>query len=311
MRPLLLHISTLTGHRQGLYAVAKGLDNGTFYTSGTDGQVAEWHVAAPETAVGLARLQGPCWAMAAVPGTGLLALTENRQGLHFIDMETRQPAGSLALGDADYFALLPTPAGLAVGDSLGRVQLVDVRERRVGVSRQVSGQSIRALALIDQRTLAAAGSDGNIRLLDLSTLKEMACWPAHAPTVMALCLLPGDRLASAGRDARIRTWDLTRSMPALLQEVPAHYYTIYDLALHPGGELLLSASMDKTLKLWDATTLRLLRVLDKARHQGHGSSVNRCIWLSSQYAVSCSDDRTAVLWRLGNGPSASPNPPHA
>lgn len=300
MRPTLIHTAALLGHKQGVYALAKGLEPGIFYTSGTDGQVAEWTTECPGEALGIAKLAGACWAMTALPDSGLLVLAQNGEGLHFIEARSRTAVGSLALGNAQYFALLPLAGNrLAVADSLGRVLRVDPIARRIEATVQVSDKPLRTLALVDPKTLAAAGSDGQIRLLDAESLHEKARWAAHNPTVMVVCPLPGERLASAGRDARIKTWDLSGAKPVLQHDVAAHHYSVYDLALHPGGELLLSASMDKTLKLWDASTLRLLRVIDKPRHNGHSSSVNRCLWLSSTEAVSCSDDRSAILWQLG------------
>ena len=299
MRPQLMHQATLGGHRAGVYALARGLEEGTFYTSGSDGQVAEWRTADPTQARGLAKMDGACWALATLPDPGLLVLGLNRQGLHFIDLHSRQALGSLALPPADFFALEPTgPAQVAVGGSDGSVHLVDPIAGRLVASAQVSAKAIRTLRLWEGHTLLAAGSDGQVRLLRLPGLEVLAAWPAHTPTVMALCPLPGRRLVTGGRDARIRLWQLDDATPTLLQEVPAHHYAVYDLAADPTGTLLLSASMDKTLKLWDAATLRLLRVHDKARHQGHSSSVNRCLWLSATQAVSCSDDRTAILWTL-------------
>lgn len=301
MRPTLIHTAALLGHKQGVYALTKGVESGIFYTSGTDGQVAEWTTEHPGEAVGIARLTGACWAMTTLPDLGLLAVVQNGEGLHFIDVRTRTAVGSLALGDGQYFAVIPIPTNrLVVADSLGRVLRVDPVERRIEMTAQVSDKPLRTLALVDPTTLAAAGSDGQIRLLDIETMQEKAGWIAHDPTVMIVCPLPGKRLASAGRDARIRTWDLSGAKPMLQHDVPAHHYSVYDLALHPGGELLLSASMDKTLKLWDANTMKLLRVIDKPRHNGHSSSVNRCLWLSSTEAVSCSDDRSAILWQLGS-----------
>jgi WD40 repeat protein len=238
--------------------------------------------------------------MAFSPSDHQLIVAQNQQGLHFIDVGSRLQVGSLALGPANIFAVQPvTQSRVAVGDEAGYVIIIEVSSRQIAMDRRVSNKAIRAIALLPSGLLAAAGSDGNVHLLEAETLAEISQWAAHSPTVMALCTLPNGCLATGGRDARIRIWDLTSASPTLKQEVAAHHYTIYDLALHPGGDLLLSASMDKTLKLWDLETMRLLRVQDHARYGGHTASVNRCLWLNSQHALSCSDDRTAILWELG------------
>ena len=57
--------------------------------------------------------------------------------------------------------------------------------------------------------------------------------------------------------------------------------------------------MDKAIKVWDAKTFKLLKVIDKARHAGHGTSVNKLLWMNyKDTLVSCSDDRTISLWDI-------------
>ena len=78
-------------------------------------------------------------------------------------------------------------------------------------------------------------------------------------------------------------------------------YTINHLAFSPDGRYLASCSLDKSIKLWDATTLTLLRVLDRARAAGHGTSVNRLVWPGAENRlVSCSDDRSLAVWAVDN-----------
>ena len=57
--------------------------------------------------------------------------------------------------------------------------------------------------------------------------------------------------------------------------------------------------MDKSIKVWEAETLQLLKVIDRARHAGHGTSVNKLLWLADGRAlISASDDRTLSVWAI-------------
>jgi WD40 repeat protein len=57
--------------------------------------------------------------------------------------------------------------------------------------------------------------------------------------------------------------------------------------------------MDKSIKVWDTEELKLLKVIDRARHAGHGTSVNKLLWTGfNNQLVSASDDRTISLWQI-------------
>ena len=57
--------------------------------------------------------------------------------------------------------------------------------------------------------------------------------------------------------------------------------------------------MDKSVKIWDAETFKLLKVIDRARHAGHGTSVNKLLWTQfDNQIISGSDDRTISVWKL-------------
>jgi WD40 repeat protein len=56
--------------------------------------------------------------------------------------------------------------------------------------------------------------------------------------------------------------------------------------------------MDKTIKIWDADTLRLRKVIDRARHAGHSTSINKVLWLSAVTFATASDDRTVAVWEV-------------
>jgi WD40 repeat protein len=55
--------------------------------------------------------------------------------------------------------------------------------------------------------------------------------------------------------------------------------------------------MDKSIKVWDLEDLKLLKVIDKARHAGHGTSVNKLFWTTDQL-FSASDDRSISAWDI-------------
>lgn len=55
---------------------------------------------------------------------------------------------------------------------------------------------------------------------------------------------------SAGRDAHMKFWDSENY--TLLENIVAHMYAINFLSFKDDGKYLVTCSMDKSIKVWDA-----------------------------------------------------------
>ena len=85
--------------------------------------------------------------------------------------------------------------------------------------------------------------------------------------------------------------------PALIRTLEGHSSSVSDCAFSPDGRLIVSASGDSTLKVWDSETGQSLRTLE-----GHSSSVSGCAFSpDGKLIVSASDDRTLKIWDAGTG----------
>ena len=108
-----------------------------------------------------------------------------------------------------------------------------------------------------------------------------------------------NQLVSGGRDARLCFWDLESDPILLKREIPAHLFTINHAVFCPGPTgWLVTASRDRTLKIWDPASGALLKVVDTLRNGGHIRSVNRLLTLPGGHLVSAGDDRQGIVWRV-------------
>ena len=303
-RPPVTKIATLAGHRDAVYALTGGT-GGAVYSGSADGMVVGWDTTDP-TRDGelLARVQNSVYALRHLPELGLLVLGHNFQGIQAIDLSQKQLVHATALPPVAIFEIVFSESRqrlyVALGD--GTLAVLTVPDFRLEKLLRLADKSLRCLALHEGRSeLAVGSSDTFTRILDLDSLEVKCLLGESTNSVFSVAYsVDGMRLLTAGRDAQIRTWDVATGY-ILTGSVPAHMYTINHLAFSPDGRYLASCSLDKSIKLWDATTLTLLRVLDRARAAGHGTSVNRLVWPGAENRlVSCSDDRSLAVWAVDN-----------
>lgn len=293
----LLH--TCTGHRAALYALAPGRTARHVLSAGGDGWITEWDLDAPETGIVIATVPGQIFSLASLSADRFVAGDMNG-GLHWINLAEPERGRDVQHHLGGVYDLL------ALGDSVfsaggdGALTRWSAATGRPVESLQLSNQALRAIAHSPGRgELAVGASDHAIYLLDAATLALRRTLPvAHNNSVFAVAYSPDNRyLLSGGRDAMLRVWDLENDC-TLVSEQPAHWFTVNHIAFSPPssqGRFFATASRDKTIKIWDAATFSLLKVLDTIREGGHINSVNRLLWLQDGL-VSCSDDRTVKIW---------------
>jgi WD40 repeat protein len=84
---------------------------------------------------------------------------------------------------------------------------------------------------------------------------------------------------------------------AIIQQYTGHTLGIIDIALTRDGQHFLTASWDKTIKLWDAETGEVIH-----SYEGHTDWVWDVAWSpDEQTFLSASADKTAILWDVATG----------
>lgn len=290
---------TFSGHKDCLYTLEQAPGQGCFFSGGADGLLAEWDVNKPDEGRLLAKAETTIYALKYLPAENLLVLGQNFDGIRLIDLATRKERGSLKLGKTAIFSIEAWKGKLFIGCGDGRLIIVELATLRILHEQQASDKSLRSLQLFPEQAEIAAGfSDHTIKIFNLNNYSRKQVIEAHKNSVFTLTYSPDYQyLISGSRDAHLKAW---RSKDGYQQatSIVAHMYAINHIAYSPSGRYFASCSMDKSIKLWDAAEFRLLKVLDKARYAGHGTSVNRLLWVEENVLVSASDDRTISVWDI-------------
>ena len=102
-----------------------------------------------------------------------------------------------------------------------------------------------------------------------------------------------DYLASGARDRTVRLWKI--SSGECLAKFVAHENWVKSVLIHPSGNYILSASDDKSIRVFDIKAQRCLRTLEKA-HDHFITSLSMHPTLP--ILVSASVDQTIRCWQL-------------
>ena len=293
-------IARFTGHQGGIYKISGGTEKSKILTYGGDGRIVEWD------------LDGL--------GDGVLrAKSDYKFFSGFYDRDS----GSCYAGDMNgsvyrlifhketdniqawkphskgVFDIVKASSKLYSAGGDGTITKWSDGPFFPEETRKVSDERMRTLLYDAERKLMLAGSsDGCIYLLDPESLKTVdRVDRAHESTVFSMVFSGHGLLVTGGRDAQLNFW----SYPdlKLLHRIPAHLFTVNDLAISPCGNWLASAGRDKEVRIWDLKTYRLVKVIDRLKDGGHINSVNAVYWdRQSEFLCTAGDDRTLMLWEV-------------
>lgn len=298
-KTLINKLNTLTGHKDSIYTLERSGEKNIFFSAGGDGLVAMWDLNHPDTGRLIAQSPASVYAINYFEPDNTLIIGQNFFGIHVIDLLSNKQKKTLKLTGSAIFDIKNYQNNIiaAIGD--GTVSIVNYDGFEIVRQVKASNKSARTIAInVEREEIAVGFSDSSIRIYDpdLQLKKEIR---EHTNSVFSLKYSPDSKyLLSAGRDARLKAWDASAGYE-LAESIVAHIYAINHIDYRPDGKYFVTCSLDKSIKVWDAGSLRLLKVIDKARHAGHGSSVNKLFWSDYQdQLISCSDDRTISIWDL-------------
>lgn len=293
-------INTLAGHKDCIYTLESGLENQLFFSSGGDGLVAVWNLENPEIGKLVAQVPQSVYALKLIKERNQLLVGQNTEGLHLIDLEKIKELRTLKTTHTSIFDIQIVNNLILIVYADGSIQQIDLDKWSIRNTVKTTDKSARSIALHPSVEFFAVGfSDNYIRIFDTKTLKILQSFEAHQNSVFTLIYSPnGKHLISGGRDAHLKVWDVENHYKNI-HHIPAHLFAINHLVFNPKSDLLASCSMDKSIKIWDTQTFKLLKVIDKARYAGHGTSINKLLWTSYQdFLISGSDDRMISIWDI-------------
>lgn len=247
----------LDGHRASVRALVFGRDDRTLISGGTDRAIRVWNLAT---------------------GKGK-TISKDHEG---------DVRGLALLGDGK--SLIS-----AGGDGCLRLYDLGTMKETTCVKATPEGQIISLSLSIEERTLAVGTEGGSVMLYDPVKLALRTTQASvHQGGALALGFLPGGtRMFSLGGDHSLKAW---KGEPGPLRLLVGHKGPVRHAVYSPDGRWVLSCGGwpegDGTLRLWDATTGRLIRDVVTSQKQ-----VFALAWApDGRHAVIGLEDGAVQLW---------------
>lgn len=292
-------LKSITGHAGAIYDVCLSANLSCFTTS-ADKYVVKWRLEEGVQDKFTAKLEFSGYRLALNNAKNILAVGNSRGGIHVIDLTTNREVRFMLQHKSATFSMVYSPKTneFYSGDSDGFFCVWCGDNFDLKLTLPLECGKIRNIALNEDASfIALSCQDGRVRILETGFFNESFSLNAHKGG--ANCsIFYGDVIYTGGKDAHICSWDWKNNKR--LTHIAAHNFAVYDFLLMGNNKWLVSASFDKTIKLWDAQTLKIIKRLEK-KDGGHSHVVNRLAKVSDFQFISVGDDRQSILWEIISG----------
>lgn len=289
-------IKSISGHAGAIYDIVL-VDESTCFTTSADKYVVKWKLNEGIQDKFAVKLDFSGYRIALNTARNLLAIGNSRGGIHVVDLSIKQEVRLLSQHQSAVFSLTycSETNEFYSGDADGFFCVWSGDTFDLKVTLPFNCGKIRTISVNEDAThLALCGQDGIVRILESQFFNEVATLKGHKEGANC-AIFKGDLIYTGSKDAHIRLFDWKTEL--LLKSVPAHHFAVYDFLLLQDGETLVSASFDKTIKIWNADTLTVLKRLEK-RDGGHSHVVNRLAKVNENMFLSVGDDRQLIVWEI-------------
>jgi WD40 repeat protein len=291
-------IGEIQEHSGAVYAIS--YDHSFIYSASADGYVARWSIETLAQDNFAIKCTTPPYSITFDTNSRNLWFGLSSGDLHVVHVDSKTEIKFFQQHKASLFSLhfLPNKNLVLAGDAEGNLSVWDAEKLTLLLFLPLNCGKIRKInASSDEKLISINGMDEKIRIFETDGFNEIITLSGHenGSNCSFFSTLKNDDsvLISGGKDGHIKKWDWQNEK--LIESIPAHNFAIYDFIMLNDNKNFVSASRDKTIKIWNLSDLSFIQKID-LKSGGHKHSVNSLVKIDDYRFLSCSDDRKIILW---------------
>jgi WD40 repeat protein len=307
----------LTGHDSAVYSAVFSPDGSRIVTASQDNTARTWDAATGEEIAVLRGHQGSVNS-AAFNSDGSRIVTASADSTARIWDTVKTESTAVLRGHTDMIntaAFSPDGSRIVTSSSDNTARVWKVATAKQIAILRTHGDTVCSAAFSpDGSRIVTAARDGTARLWDATTAREIAVLHHDNPLASAAFGSDGSLVVTALEDSTARIWRLEDSSrtagcfgwrrlalrrATIVNEIAVlhgHREPIRCATFSSDSSLIVTASGDQTVRIWDAATGIGVAVL-----RGHDSSVHSVAFgPDGRRIITASDDGSARIWKIPN-----------
>ncbi len=287
----------LIGHQHPIYVVENSFKEHIVFTAGGEGAVVEWSLKKRAFIKIMFKMNASIYCLHSVKNPNVIIAGDRSGLLNVFDFEQQKVVYSTSAHTSAIFDIQSNANYFYSTGEDGYLNTYEFENYQLVNRLKISNESLRTICIVPlQNKILLAGKDQRIYSVDLLTQNIQSIQSSHTLGIFSSALTNANKnMITGSRDAQMKIWDTQNLVE--IKNIAAHMYAINDIQVIESLGIIATASMDKSIKIWDEENFNLKQILDLNGMAGHHKSINSIAFTTFENTLlSVGDDRKLIIW---------------